>query len=137
MALVVVRAITSWRSDGDTAVLVTHAEHILECVRNGVFHGCTIVHFPLFQFVPAVILKAWSTSDAAIFAVFALLNASAFVATVTLTWWTLQKQTSVTVALIAVFVLLTGPLLPYTVGTFNEPMAAFVTLAFAVAVVGG
>jgi hypothetical protein len=137
MGFLVVRAITSWRTDGDTVVLVAHAEQIIQCLRSGIFHGCTIVHFPLFQFIPALVLQLWSASDATIFAFFARLNCASFVATVLLTWWGLQKQTSVAVALIAVFVLLTSPLLPYTVGTFNEPTAAFITLAFAVLVVAG
>jgi hypothetical protein len=137
LGFLLVRTIGSWRANGDTVILVAHTQWILDCLRGGKFHGCTIVHFPLFQFIPGVLLKAWGASEKTIFSFFALLNWAAFAATVTLTWVSLQKETSRAVALVAVFLLLTSPFLPYAVDTFNEPTAAFITLAFAVAVVAG
>ena len=137
IAFLLVRAITSPRSNSDADVLIQDTQRILDCVQSGVFHGCSIVHFPLFQFVPALILKARGTSDATVAVILAWLNWAAFAATVALMWWSLRRRVSHTVALVAVFVLLTGPLLPYSVETFNEPAAAFLVLAFSVAVLVG
>ena len=137
MGFLLVRTIGSWRITGDTVVLIHDTDGILDCLRSGTWHGCTIVHFPLLQFIPSVLLRAWNASDTTLFVFFARLNWAAFAATVVLTWWSLQKEASRTVALVAVFVLLTSPLLPYTVETFSEPTAAFLILAFSVAVVGG
>jgi hypothetical protein len=137
VAFLLVRTITSWRPEGDTVVLINHTEQILDCLRSGIFHGCTIVHFPLFQFIPALLLKLQNASDTAILAFFAWLNWAAFAAAVVVMWSALRAQASRTVALVAVFVLLTSPFLPYTVETFNEPTAAFLTLAFSVAVLTG
>ena len=137
IAFLLVRAITSPRSNGDTDVLIRDTQRILDCAQSGVFHGCTIVHFPLFQFIPALILKARGTSDATVAVILAWLNWAAFAATVALMWWALRRSVSRTVAMVAVFVLLTGPLLPYSVETFNEPAAAFLVLAFSVAVLVG
>lgn len=137
IGFLLVRTIGSWRTNGDTAVLVHDTEQMLDCLRRGILHGCTIVHFPLLQFIPSLLLKVWNASETTIFALLAWLNWAAFAATVVLTWVSLQKEASRTVALVAVFVLVTSPLLPYAVETFNEPTAAFLTLAFSVAVVAG
>ena len=134
LGFLLVRTITSSRSNGDTFVLIHDTEQILNCLRGGNFHGCTIVHFPLFQFIPALVLKGRGVQDSTVLAVFAGLNWAAFTATVALTWWSLRQGASRTVAMVAVFVLLTSPLLPYSVETFSEPIAAFLVLAFSVAV---
>src|SRR5688572_27439747 len=137
LGFLLVRTITSSRSNGDTSVLINDTEQMLNCLRGGTLHGCTIVHFPLLQFIPAVVLKVRGVQDSTVLAVFAGLNWAAFAATVALMWWSLRQGASRTVAMVAVFVLLTSPFLPYSVETFNEPMAAFLVLAFSVAVLVG
>ena len=137
LGFLALRAVTAWRSNGDTVVLIHDSDKVLDCLRSGIFHGCVIVHFPLFQFIPAVVLKARQASDTAILVFFAWMNWVAFAAAVGLTWQSLRRHASETVALAAVFVLLTSPFLPYTVETLNEPVAALLTLAFSVAVVTG
>ena len=137
LAFLLVRTVTSYRVNGDTLVLLQGAGGIVDCLRNGVFHGCLIVHFPLFQFIPAVMLELNGAARDAIPMYLAWLNWAAFAATTALLWSSLKRQISSAVAVFALLVLLTSPLLPYTVETFNEPAAAFLTLAFSVAVVSG
>jgi hypothetical protein len=137
LAFLLVRTVTAFRVSGDTLVLVQGAGGVVDCLRNGTFHGCNIVHFPLFQFIPAVLLQWNGAAPDAIPMYLAWLNWGAFAAMTALLWLALKEQVSYTVAGFALLVLLTSPLLPYAVETFNEPAAALVTLAFAVAVVSG
>ena len=137
LVFLLVRTVTAHRVNSDTLVLVQGAGQAVDCVRNGTFHGCNIVHFPLFQFIPVVLLEWSGTSADAIPMYLAWLNWAAFAATTALLWRALKEHVSPTVAGFALLILLTSPLLPYAVETFNEPAAALVTLAFAVAVVSG
>jgi hypothetical protein len=137
LAFLLVRTVTAFRVSGDTLVLLQGAGGIVDCLRNERLHGCLIVHFPLFQFIPAVALELSGAARDAIPMYLAWLNWASFAGTSALLWSSLKKQTSPAVAACALLVLLTSPLLPYAVETFNEPAAALVTLAFAVAVVSG
>jgi hypothetical protein len=121
--------------EGDTDLLVNrHLPAIRQCISEGYFSGCAHSgSFPLFQNAVGLTLSYLGLSASAILHALAYLSFLAFVGSIFLAFWTLKKTKSEPLAIAALVVMMTSPLLWYSHSTFGEMAAAFLTLAFTAA----
>jgi hypothetical protein len=121
--------------EGDTDLLVNrHLPSIRQCLSEGHFSGCAHSgSFPLFQNAVGLGLNFLGLSASAIFHALAYLSFLAFIGVIFLVFQTLKRTRSEPLAIAAVVVMITGPLLWYSHSTFGEMAAAFLTLAFTAA----
>jgi hypothetical protein len=121
--------------EGDTNLLVTgHLPTIRACLSEGRFSGCPLSgSWPLFQNAVGLPLNYLGLSASAILHAFAYLSFLAFVGSILLAFWTLKRKRSMPLAITAIIVMITSPLLWYSHSTFGEMAAAFLTLAFTAA----
>jgi len=121
--------------EGDTNLLVNgHLPTIRACLSEGRFSGCPLSgSWPLFQNAVGLTLNYLGLSASLILHAFAYLSFLAFVGSIFLAFWTLKRKRSTPLAITAVIVMITSPLLWYSHSTFGEMAAAFLTLAFTAA----
>ena len=120
--------------EGDTQILVGGVKAIRDCLSEGRLLRCSYNGpFPLFQYLPGLILSYLGFSETAILHALAYLSFLSFIAVIALVFRTLKRKTSKAVAAIAALVMLTSPLLWYSHSTYGEMLAAFLILAFTVA----
>jgi hypothetical protein len=121
--------------EGDTDLLVNrHLPAIRQCLSDGNFSGCAHSgSFPLFQNAVGLTLSYLGLSASAILHALAYLSFLAFVGSIFLVFWTLKRTRSEPLAITAVVVMITSPLVWYSHSTFGEMAAAFLTLAFTAA----
>lgn len=121
--------------EGDTDLLVNrHLPSIRQCLSEGQLSGCPRSgSFPLFQNAVGLILNYLGLSAPVILHALAYLSFLAFLGSVFLAYRTLKRARSTALAITAVVVMITGPLLWYSHSTFGEMAAAFLTLAFTAA----
>jgi hypothetical protein len=118
--------------ESDTHLLVTKLiETVRGCLKN-LHTECTHAGpLPLFQYVPAFVLKGLGWSDASILHFFAYASFLAFIASVVIVYWALVKKGAPQhVGVLGVLLMMSGALLWYSHSTFAEMCAAFLTLAF-------
>jgi hypothetical protein len=120
--------------EGDTSMLVTrHLPAIRGCLSEGRLSGCPQSgSWPLFQNVVGLMLNYLGISASAILHALAYLSFLAFLGLILLVFRSLKKR-STPLAITAVVILITSPLLWYSHSTFGEMAAAFLTLAFTAA----
>jgi hypothetical protein len=117
--------------EGDTEVLLTGVDAIKSCINKGIFLKCPgVVHFPLFQYIPSLLLNALGYSQQFTLRILALINSLSFFSSLILIYFFLKKVTTNWSAQTAILIMVSSPLLWYAKSTFNEMTAAFVTLAF-------
>ncbi len=121
--------------EGDTELLVeTYVPAILVCLSKGQFSGCVDAGaFPLFQQIPSLLLHSLGVSSQTILQILAILSLIALGGSLLLIYLTLRGMNSKHLALAAVIVMLTGPLLLYSHSTFGEMLATFLVLTFTAA----
>jgi hypothetical protein len=121
--------------EGDTVALLQGVSLIRVCLTKGSFSCPGIVHFPIFQYIPALIIGNFAPSKQAILQGLALMSSMAFFSSLILIYTTLKKVTKPCLALTAVLIMISSPFLWYAKSTFNEMVATFVTLAFTASVI--
>lgn len=126
--------LTNPHFEGDTVALVDSIPSIQKCISQGKFSNCSVVHFPLFQFVPSLLLDYIGFDQQGILKLLALLSTIFFVGSLLLIYCTLKKTKGKWLGTIATLIMISSPLLWYAKSTFNEMTAAFITLAFTCAV---
>jgi hypothetical protein len=121
--------------EGDTDLLINrHLPSIRQCLSEGQLSGCAHSgSFPLFQNAVGLTLSYLGLPASAIFHALAYLSFLAFVGSIFLAFWTLKRTRSEPLAITAVVVMITSPLLWHSHSTFGEMAAAFLTLAFTAA----
>lgn len=136
---------------GDTAVLVRGAAGIVDCVRHRRFTDCNtfvlrrqtgdramgVGPFPLLQYIPAVLLRAFGVSTESTLRVLTALNAASLIAILALARSTLRRLAPPLWVPVATVVLLASPLLWYGRVAFGEELAAAVILAAVAAALVG
>ena len=118
--------------EGDTKILLNeHITAIRKCLSEGRFSQCPDSGvWPLFQHLPSLALSYLGFSSTSILHVLAYISFIAFLSSVTLVFWTLQKKASRAAAITGVLIMSTSPLLWYSHSTFAEMTSAFLILAF-------
>lgn len=120
--------------EGDTKILVEGVKAIRICLSESHFSGCTFDGpFPLLQYVPSLLLSYLGFTSSTILHLLAILSLLSFIGSLLLIFWTLNRTRSLPLALIALVVMLTGPLLWYAHSTYSEMAAGFLILAFTAA----
>ncbi|OFZ52979.1 MAG: hypothetical protein A2428_08515 [Bdellovibrionales bacterium RIFOXYC1_FULL_54_43] len=117
--------------EGDTHVMLDNVQGALACVREGQWSNCSEAgQFGLFQFLPAFLLTALGLSKSAVMHVLAYLSFSGFFLSLYLMYRGLRVR-SRSVAILGLFVLLSGYDLWYANSSFAEMGSAFFILALA------
>jgi hypothetical protein len=117
--------------EGDTVVLVHGADAARACLADSQFTGCPgVIHFPLFQYLPSIVLGALGVPDSAIVHVLATLSTCSFAAVLFLTWRIVRRRAGAGAAAVAVGVVAAGPLLVYVPSSFGELLASLLILLF-------
>lgn len=123
---------------GDTQLLVTGSQSVLDCLDAGQLVACEAVPAPTYsavgpfaplQYVPTVVALGLGASTTFALNLLWVLSACAFAALVVLVWWTLGRADLEEWSPALVAVVLTGPLLFYANSTFGEMLAAFLATA--------
>ena len=128
--LIAIFVFNHWH-EGDTIALISGSSAIKECLYNRTLISCpNVVHFPIFQYIPSLLLEYLGFSEISILNFFVFLNIVSFLGLIYLCYWTLKKKTNTLLATMGVLILLTSPLFWYAKSTFNEITAALVILAF-------
>lgn len=123
---------TPWL-EGDTAALLQGARGMYDCLLRGQYSGCTIVHFPLSQFLPNLLLIRLGFTDAEIHHWLAYFSFWAFLGHLLLIYYLVATHLSKSAALIILAVFLSGYDIWYSRSSFNEMMASLWILTFVVA----
>jgi len=107
--------------EGDTTILVTkHLSAIRNCLHEGRLVGCPDSGvWPLLQHFPSLFLSYLGFSSSSILHALADLSFLSFLGSGLLIYWTLKKRASVALAIAAVLVTITSPLLWYSHSTFG------------------
>lgn len=117
--------------EGDTETLVIGVDSIKSCINQKIFLNCPdVTYYPLFQYIPSLLLKNLGISQQSILKVLVLVNSLSFFGSLLLIYFFLKKTTTNWSAQIDILIMVSSPLLYYGKSTFNEMTAAFVTLAF-------
>lgn len=109
----------------DTSVLVSSARAIYRHLQEGSFRGWTVVHFPISQFIPNLVMIQMGFSDQRILLYFSYMSSLAFLGTLVLLFLMLRKRVNTPAAFLLCFVFLTSYATWYYKVTFNEMMACF------------
>ena len=136
-ALVLWTALRDPRIEGDTRALLGGVQAARHCVATGITRGCSgILHFPVFQYVPAYLQLAAGRDEERTLRGLVYLNAFAFWAGVVLTVVFLGHAGKTKLVWLMAFFWLTSPFWTYSHSSFNEASASFVTLLAVVAALG-
>jgi hypothetical protein len=137
-ALVLQLAVGYAHVSGDTQLLVTGSQSVLDCLDDGQLVACEAVPAPTYsavgpfaplQYVPTVVALGLGASATFALNLLWLLSIGAFLALIVLVWWTLGRADLDEWSPVLVVVMLTGPLLFYANSTFGEMLAAFLSAA--------
>ncbi|MCW6037305.1 hypothetical protein K4A83_13635 [Spirulina subsalsa FACHB-351] len=117
--------------EGDTIILVQSVSDIEKCLNNRVYTNCnTVIHFPIFQFVPAFLLSKLGVDQPIILRILATINTISFFGSILLFFKVLSKLHNSWIANTGLLIMISSPLLWYAQSTFNEMTATFITLGF-------
>jgi hypothetical protein len=112
--------------EGDTRVLVSWAQNMLNCVDQGQYVGCVHGgHFPLFQYIPSFILISLGAEQEHILQTLAYISLVSFggIIGVFLSYSRTLKTRSLRYAFL--LLLLSSPLVGYARSSFGEMLGAF------------
>ncbi|MDH4247565.1 MAG: hypothetical protein OEW39_07095 [Deltaproteobacteria bacterium] len=133
-AIIYIRdALTNYIHQGDTVALLSVINAGLDCLSKGIYSGCYVLHFPIFQYIPMAILRLNGAVDEVILMNMIYINLASFFIMILLvmSYFRGLKRNSIT--LIFILSLITSALFYYTKNTYNETTAAMITLAFTLA----
>jgi hypothetical protein len=120
----------SYLSNSDSEALVSSSKLVLDCLENSGLSYCKgVVHFPLFQFIPSVLLIKIGVNHQNILKVFVAMNLVALFTVLMCGTWTLYKKNPSTSVFFPIAVM-ASPSLWYGINTFNEMTAAALTLCY-------
>lgn len=115
--------------EGDTIALIKGADSVVECLKMSVFWNCPdVCHFPLAQYIPAIILRGIGVSENSILTTFSFFSTISYIGIFGFSYLLFRKDH---IRLLLVWlVLFTSPLLTYSKSTFNEVNASLITVVF-------
>ncbi len=117
------------RFEGDTRALLSGSKAALGCLLEGRFAACPDVqHFPLFQYLPGIVLQSFGIGDRALLIVFTLASSIFFFGLLAMFISAFTQSKTPALGTIGVLVLLGSPLLWYAFSTFNEVTAGFLAV---------
>lgn len=119
---------------GDTLHVIRGAEAIRGCVEHQLLGKCPwpIFEFPLFQYLPALVFVLLGLSTPTIAKIFPLINFGAFILMQWIWFRHFRKQDRKFEACLAILLFWSSPLIWYSTASFNEPVAALLTLGLVV-----
>jgi hypothetical protein len=123
---------------GDSNGLALEAGRVVDCLRHRVFTNCNTWHgstaapgtgpYPIFQYVPAVALRAVGVSRGSTLRVLIAINGLSLLVLAGATWLTLRRIADVTWRLVLTAALIASPLLWYGYAAFGEALGAALIL---------
>jgi hypothetical protein len=120
---------------GDTGALLGGVPHLLGCLERGQFASCAgVQHFPVFQHIPAALFHWIGLDPNSNLNALALLSGVSFIGMFFLGILFFRKGPFPGVGWLMALILLVSPFEWYGLTTFNETVAAFVTLLYTAAV---
>jgi hypothetical protein len=129
LALTTFIILTNSHFEGDTIALYEGVQQIKSCISEYQFKHCTVVHFPIFQFIPSLFFEYLGFNQTLNLRILGLINTFSLIGIFFICFYFFRNQNKKKYRYILLLSLITSPLLWYGKSTFNEITASFLTLS--------